>query len=402
MAYTGKIFSFDHNWSEAVLERLKWLNTVISHRDASEQRAQIRLTPRRELDYSFLELDPPERAHLEHFIYASQKDNVLIPIWTDLQELAEAVEAGDDEIPVNTVTYDYDVGHYVLLWRDYLTCEAVEIAEVHADHLVLTETLLDDWPVGTVVVPARIGRVAEKVDATTYRPDVRPKRVTCRIAEGAASTNRVAAYAPQQYLLYDMLLVPPETSETAQWSMEASFPLLDFNVGLTARDTGAREKPFTLFSFADKFLERESISDWWAFLNAREGRRVPFWMPSWDRDFVPTQLLFGGFKYLTNGYADLINVAAGRRDIVVYNEQATISYAAETFHPRRLTAVVNNLDGTETATVGMSDFTGGDLGKVRITLMRFCRLEGDEVEMAWSSCQTGQVRVMMRESFHTP
>lgn len=402
MAYLGKIFAWLPNTAEPVLERLKWLNTVTNKRDGTEQRAQVRVLPRRELDYSFLPVSPAERAHIENFLWASQKDNVLVPVWTDIQELDVDVDAGDTNIPVDTVTYDYDVGQYALFYGSHREREAVEIAEVHADHLVLAEPLLDGWLAGTIIAPARIGRVAQTIEGTTHRPDARPLKVTCRLSEDDESINRVGALSVQNYLGHPIFKVPPETSETARWSLESSFPLLDFQTGLTARDAGAREKPWTVFAFNDVFIDRDEISQWWAFLNVRQGRRVPFWIPTWERDFKATLFQFGGFVYEANGYAEFVNLTEGRRDIVIYCEQDVTSYAAGTFAPRRPTAVVDNLDGTESMTVSMSDFTSGEWAKTRISLLRFCRLEGDEVELAWQSVKTAKTSVAMREMWQTP
>lgn len=402
MAYTGKIFSWDHNASEPILERLDWLTTALVRRDGSEQLAQPRINPRRELDYAILPISPSERAHLDNFVWASQKDNVLIPIWTDVQTLKTQANANQPDITINTVGYDYDAGHYVLLWDDYRNCEAVEIATVDTGGLVLAEDLLNSWPVGTVVVPARIGRISEKVDGNTYVPDARPYKVTCKLAEGSVSTNRIGAYTPQNYLGYEIWKQEPEVSEATPYSWQASFPLLDYQTGITGRDAGAREKPYNLFGYRSVMTNRAELAQWWAFLNRRQGKRVPFWLPSWERDFEAVLFQFGGIKYKTNGYADLINLAPGRRDIVVITEQATLSYPAGTYAPRRPTAAINNLDGTETLTVSMSDFGGNEYTKTRVSLLRFCRLEGDGVEIAWHSPLGAVCQVAMRETWHTP
>lgn len=402
MAYTGKIFAWMPDTSEVILERLKWLNTLTARRDGTEQRAQIRVLPRRELDYAYLPVSAQERAHIENFLWASQKDNVLIPIWTDIQELDADISAGETEIPLDAVTYDYDVDAYVLFHQSPFEREAVQIAEVHADHLVLSEPLLEDWPAGTVITPARVGHLALTIEGTTHKPDVRPLKVTCRLSEDDESVNRVGSITWQSYLGYQLWKVPPETSETARWSLEASFPVLDFNTGLTGRDTGAREKPWTVFGFNDRFIDRAEISQFWAFLNERQGRRVPFWLPSWDRDFDAFLFQFGGFKYKSAGQAEWLNLTEGKRDIVIYCEKPVTSYPAGTFAPRRLTALTDLLDGTEQATVSMSDFTAGEWAKTRISLLRFCRLEGDEVELAWQSVKTAKTSFALRETWQTP
>ena len=159
--FSGAVFSFDHNWSEPIIERLLWLTNILSHRDASEQRRQPRRKPRRQLEYSVLPTAAIERQRLDNFIWSKQRGAMLLPIWTDAQILTTAAASGQPVVSVNTTTYDYDVDAYLILWSDFETYEAVQIDSLTSSAVTLGENLVSTWPAGTVVCPARLARMSQ-------------------------------------------------------------------------------------------------------------------------------------------------------------------------------------------------------------------------------------------------
>lgn len=414
MAYSGSIFSFDHSWTEDVIERLTWLTDVLTHRDGSEQRRQPRLYPRRMLEYNVLPTSPLLQTRLDNFLWSKSDAGMVVPIWTDAQRLTTAATSGTATVTVPTTTYDYDTNGYVILWASPSSYEVVAIQSLTSTALTLEENLASTWPIGTVVAPARFARLTQSMPGSQKAHNVRPYKLVFEIDEASYSTNRITTLSPTQYLSRDTFEFPTvptstEASDDLDFTYEHTYPIIDAQTGAVALDTGARDTPTLAIPYAQKFRNRAQISEWWGFLNARQGRRIPFWMPSWEKDFQATYIFGavnpnGYIKYTANGYADWIDVADGRKDIAIISERDTTSYSRGTAVYRRIINAVNNGDGTEQIYCPMADFAIGtsDAAKVRVSFLRYCRLDSDAAEIAWKTSCIATTRMTMREMYSVP
>lgn len=410
MAYSGNVFSFDHNWSDDVIERLTWLTNVLVHRDGSEQRRQPRRYPRRMLEYNVLPTSQLFQTRLDNFLWANSDAAMLVPIWTDAQRLTTAATGGTPTVTISTTTYDYDANGYVILWASPSSYEAVAIASLTSTTLTLEENLVSTWPIGTVVAPARLGRLTQQMPGRQIAHNVRPYSLVFEIDEGNFSTNRITTLSPTQYLSRDTFEFPTlpthtEASEDLDFSYEHTYPIIDAQTGAVALDTGARSAPYVLVPYAQKFINRAQISEWLGFLDLRQGRRVPFWMPSWEKDFQPVTInngALGSIIYSTNGYADWIDGASGRKDIdIIYLQQGQV-YAAGHHQRVRITAATNNGNGTETIDCPLTFVYDEDKAKIRVSFLRYCRLESDAVEIAWKTSCIAASKIALREFSQVP
>ena len=414
MAYSGAVFAESHNWADDVIERLTWLTDVMRHRDGSEQRRQPRLYPRRMLEYSVLPESPLLQTRLDNFLWANSDAAMIVPIWTDVQRLTTAATSGTATVTVATTTYDYDTNGYVILWASPTSYEVVAIDSLNTTTLTLEENLVSTWPIGTVVAPARLGRLTQQMPGRQIAHNLRPYSLVFEIDEASYSTNRITTLSPTQYQSRDTFEFPTvptstEASDDLDFAYEHDYPIIDAQTGAVALDTGARDTPTLLIPYAQKFANRAQISEWWGFLDLRQGRRVPFWMPSWEKDFQPVYIFgaltpSGYIKYTTNGFADWIGVVDGRKDLAILVEKDTTLYDRGDVVYKRMTAAVNNGDGTEQITVSMADFTTGttDTTKIRVSFLRFCRLNSDSAEIAWKTSCIATTKQAMREMYSVP
>lgn len=410
MSYSGKVFPFNHNWTDDVTERMSWLTDVMTHRDGSEQRRQPRLHPRRMLEYSVLPETQLLQTRLDNFLWGASDEAMIVPIWTDAQRLTTAATSGTATVTVNTVTYDYDTNGYVILWRSPSSYEVVAIDAVASGSLTLEENLVSTWPINTVVAPARLGRLSQQMPGRQIAHNVRPYSLVFEIDEASFSTNRITALSPTQYLSRDTFEFPTvptstEASDDLDFAYQQSYGVIDAQTGAVALDTGARSKPTLAIPYAQKFRNRAQISEWWGFLDRRQGRRIPFWMPSWEKDFQPITInngFLGSIVYSANGYADWIDGADGRKDIAIIYQRTGVVYTAGHHQRVRITAAVNNGNGTETIDCPLVFVDDADKDKVRISFLRFCRLESDTVEMAWKNTCIAVTKASMREMYAVP
>lgn len=405
--FEGKVFAESHNWTDDIIERLSWLTNVIVHRDGSEQRRQCRLHPRRMLEYSVLPQSPLLQTRLDNFLWSSSDEAMVVPIWTDAQRLGTAATSGTDTVTLNTVTYDYDTNGYVILWRSPTSYEVVAIDTVASGSLTLAENLDATWPVGTVVAPARLGRLTQQLPGNQIAYNLRPYKLIFEIDEASYSTNRITSLSPTQYLSTDTFEFPTvptstESSEDLDFNYEHTYGIIDAQTGAVALDTGTRDTPYVLVPYAQKFRNRAQISEWWGFLNRRQGRRVPVWVPSWEKDFLPTSMAIDLLNYTANGYADLIDGADGRKDLMIYYEQAGLAQPRGQKLYKRITGASDLGGGVEQIAFSTTFMSTLDYDKIRVSFLRYCRLESDTAEMAWKTSCIGQTRTTLRELYSVP
>lgn len=403
--YSGAVFSFDHNWTEPVIERLTWLTDVLQHRDASEQRRQPRRHSRRQLEYAALPVTQIERQRLDNFIWSKHKGAMLLPIWTDAQVLQSTAASGQPVVSISTPTYDYDAGQYLILWRDFETYEAVQIQSLISSAVTLSENLVATWTPGTIVCPARLARMSQSVQGQQHAHGVRPYRFQFDIDESIVSASRITAQSPSQYLSVDAFPSASDGGEVFDFSYQHLRTDIDYQTGAVAIDSGARPSPVLMIPYKEVFADRASVSNWLGFLDRRQGRRIPFWFPSWENDFEPLTInngVNGSIVYDANGYAAMINAASGRKDLaIIYLQQGQV-YAAGHQQYIRITAATDNGNGTETINCPLNFVYDEDKAKIKISFLRFCRMESDSIEIAWETTTVARTQTIFRELSNVP
>lgn len=398
--YTGLTFSWEANYADPVVERLTWGTDTITHRDASEQRRQFRLDPRRQLEYSILPLTVQERSSLDIFLWGAMRSPVMLPIWTDAQTLQADAASGQPVVSVTTTTYDFDVGEYCCLWRDWNLYEVVQIQSMTSSSITLTQNLVSTWPATlTAVLPARLARIAQKQTSARFGGDVATWRLTFEISEASRSSNRINVFTPQQVLGVDVYPSDSDYSESLPLDLDGAFGLIDFGTGAVAVDSAAKLIPATIFQYSDLFATREAISIFWGYSTRWNGSRIPFWLSTQEADFDLTQLstgLSGTMTWKKNGLA-AFQLPNNRKQVSFhYCSQGQINPPGTEIY-KTISAITDIGGGLEQATLNVEEFGGGDFDKVRASFLRYCRLESDTIELTWLGGCGAQVKLVIRE-----
>lgn len=156
------LFTARPNAAARVRERYGYLTNVISAWDGTEQRVQLTERPRRELAFRPTLVSAAEAFELMAKLYATGVQPFAVPVWPDASPLTADVTFGDSLVYVDTAGRAFVAGGTALLWRDQWTAEAVPVAEVHADHLVLADQVVGSFAAaGTVCVPLEAMRLLE-------------------------------------------------------------------------------------------------------------------------------------------------------------------------------------------------------------------------------------------------
>src|SRR5882724_3618456 len=154
------LFPLEHNWREPYELELALSTDVLDARDGSEQRVQLRTIPRRT---ERLSLTAGHRAQglLDGLLFAGQSEQWVLPYWPHVTALTAPVAAGSTvSLPCVTTDRDFAVGGLAVLWRDPFTAEVVTLTGLTSGNLT-AQTVAGTWPVGTLVLPGRLGRWAD-------------------------------------------------------------------------------------------------------------------------------------------------------------------------------------------------------------------------------------------------
>jgi hypothetical protein len=128
------------------------------------------------------------------------------------------------------------------------------------------------------------------------------------------------------------------------------------------------------------------------FIDARRGRAVPCWFPSWEEDLTlatdhaidATTLVI-----LSMGYADNMFPATNVRRHIAIRVLGIWYY-------RKVTAAIDNLNGTETLTLEEKVPVAMPQATTMICFLRFARLDEDMIEIEWTG-QFAEAQLRLRD-----
>lgn len=310
------IFSFKPNWSDGLTDRLEWLTDVLTSRDGTEQRIKLRDVPRRSLSYSVL-AHRNEFQYLDNLIASQQGSLVTVPFWPDMTKSSSVLLAGGDTFAVDTVGRDYAIGSRIVVGTDALNCEELVVQSMTADQITTGTGRVRQWPIGSFIVPARRGRMEQPMSV---------KRPTAKIATAAMqfTLEDVSAVSPAVSGIYEydgteVCVRKPNRAEDVTVQYQRLQEVLDFSTGIIETDDTA-DRPFNIRSYSYLLRTRDDIYAFRRWLHERCGRHVPFWSPTWERNFEIVGNTSGSGAVIpvaNNGMNQLFADLPGRQDIAM-------------------------------------------------------------------------------------
>jgi hypothetical protein len=406
LAYS--IYSFDHDWSTPVVEHLEWLTDVIRKRSGLEQRIGLRAIARRTLDYVLLvggEDDLDERRAFDAFMWDTQNEDVIVPIWSDAIQLTGTLAATSTNITFMPKGYDYDDTGYVMFWRAWDDYEVVAVTGIsisgsgRVDFDAVTET----WTAGATMVPARLCRHNPTMKSSVFASDIQAPTPSFEVLVSATpATANYRAIAPtlDQYRSTDVLDTSGMDGQN-QRTLESTVARVDYMTGQWSADS-IQNAPFGTIDYAANVSGRTEIYHLLGWLNGLNGRRKAFWFPTWEQDFAiveridDTDFTADNLGYTTRyGQVDGFTGQRGeaRRDIGFYlDDGATFVRIvdSEDNAPEEF-----EVDGT--LPIWSTD-PEDDLPVLdRVSFLRYCRLDQDAVELSWATNDDLETKLSFRE-----
>lgn len=194
------------------------------------------------------------------------------------------------------------------------------------------------------------------------------------------------------YRGFDVLELEPDRGSGTGEEIERKVFVLDSITGIrtaeAADPSAASVREFAWITF-DR-TEAKALRD---FIDARQGRAVPFWVPAWEEDFTIVGDFFAANTILTfvsMGYTAQVFPAGNVR------RHIALRHAGGTFTYHKAIASVDNGNGTETVTLEQPLGVPVTGATTLAASLHFVRLEDDTVEIEWAG-QFAEARMRTRD-----
>lgn len=278
------VWPFRPNWSAPLVETLEWNTSVVASYNGNEQRTALRARPRVLTDFSFW-FSARAAKRLDNLLWARQNRRLATPQWQFVTPTTSESAAAQNVVELDTTQNGLVVDQWVLLYRNFETFEAGQIASMDGTSITLVDPLTDTWPAGTKVYPLHFAYI---------EGDVPLQRETDRVTAGAVrflsdpvTTDPFipSAVAPFSYNSYEILLTKPDWNGGIDAPQTYPLDKIDFGVG-AVEYTRTVTAPSIARGFRWLHKSRAAAIEFREFLGRRVGRQKAFYAPTWTDDLT--------------------------------------------------------------------------------------------------------------------
>jgi hypothetical protein len=395
-------FPWRHNWDTPLIERLAFRTAVSSARTVAEEANSQRVAPRREFEFTQVLKLHTERRKLRAQLWANQNRKWMFPVRQDAEQLSVAALAGATSVPMDTRYKDYEVGGYVglrqlddsgaiLHWEERL------ISEVLVNG-ISCEPLAYDYDARTsLAYPVRRVLLPRSQTVKGHTDSVEELTVTAQLLpeDEALIPRRIIPWHPslkyRDHEVFDISVWPSnDWSDTHEYEVSRETDEIDFGVGLMGLDSDTAGAAETI-PWRIKVKGREIIARFLGWFYERRGRWRYVWVPTLQADFEVLSVLGNELTVADTNYSDNFALAEPRRDLAfVYNDLSMEFRRVVGF--RGTVNEVLELDASVPSLVNLRS----------VSLLKFCRLDGDQIEIAWHTDDVVEIAWAFREMLHSP
>lgn len=197
------------------------------------------------------------------------------------------------------------------------------------------------------------------------------------------------------YLGYNVLVLNYNRLGSFEERFRRKFVLLDPKTGKRVSDeqapAPAASRPFTWTA-----LGRAEIAAMRAFLDARVGRAVPFWLPSFQWDLALTEDVLQNQAIVTIRWVrygqQMWGTTGARRHVALW------SLGVGAMDLYRIAGATDPADYlTETLTLDPVAVRAYPKATTVVSFLKLCRLEDDRVEISYPSGSVAEATIHLRE-----
>jgi hypothetical protein len=265
-------------------ERLRFLTDILTSKDGSEQRVNLRIDPRIEFDFTLL-VENHERAKYENKFFGALRDEWTVPLWADVMILTADASSGSGVLNVDSSSFiDFRDGDSVMVWADDDTNEILTNCSVAGTVITAdSDTLTGNYSAGSMVYIVRSATLAGNVQVSRYNVNLTKFDLTYRMNDSLSDLSDITDFT----LLNGLPIIsdPNFIEGNLEESWEQPVTIVDSGTGV-----------FTTGSYWDrakrnsaKTFKTKTRSILWRvrkLLYYMQGQQQTFWLPTFGQDLI--------------------------------------------------------------------------------------------------------------------
>ncbi len=332
---TPQLFPFAHNWESPARETLGWLTDVHPAQTDYEQRAGIRQRPTRTLEFDSFIADDRLRRRFHAYLFQNQRRTIYLGDWTEASPLTANAAGAATTLAFVSAGRGFEDGGLMAVFQDEYTFEIVEIDTVGPTSTTLAAGTVSAWTKGiTLVVPVVRAVVADQLDFDRHTDQLEESTITFRVLaqDVPLAPRRNGTYTPR-YTYRDLEVFDPFVLGTHNWNetgrgqVTLRTVIPESPAGIFSRspfDTAPRD----VLSYSFFLDSRDAISQFLAWAWSIQGRRVPVWVPTLQKDFATVSA--GGTTPRTitvsgHDFTDFYQSHPARQDLaLIYEDESML------------------------------------------------------------------------------
>jgi len=387
------LFLLAPDWSKGYKETITFPTDIIASHNDKEQRMGLKKYPRMTIEFSVVDHDlaVAQISNIFNFWHGLPFD---VPLWSDAAKLVNSPAIGTNSFSFDDLSNRrFEVGNSLLIYRRDGTSETFKIDTIVSNVITTTFNSSIAWtPSQTYGFPMLSTRPSKVTLADYSVENVMTSRVSFEV-------DQIPPYTSTETTLYRNIGIIEDTHNwirLPKHSYSRKAFTFDPKTSINKFVIMEGDIPYRIQSYNAFLRSKASIKAFYDMIYFRRGRLRPIWLPTWTDDLT---LVLPFSSADTEIHVQNIGMATysggiNRRDIMILLNDGTQFF-------RRISSIIDNLDGTEKFSIDTS--VGQDVALADIRIMCFVslmRLDRDRVSITWKNLEIAESDITFRSINH--
>ena len=274
----NRVLALPYLFQAGLRETLSWKTQVITSNNGYEQRIKQRGSPRQGLEFN-IAIPRGNPSYLDNLLYGWRGNRFGVPLSSEAQNLTAPTSTSSAVVSADTRYSAFTVGGFALIYNSELDFEVVTILELTDSTITGDQNISKIFTTSAKVMPFIIANL-------TANPSRHTSGYSQRLSASFVATSNASLATVASTLQYKGLDVFVDDQLSLGGLVRdvytSDITTVDFDTGLT--DTFA---PWLKTKIQRSFgVQFENLEDAWnhkLWLHRREGKLIPFWMPTIHR-----------------------------------------------------------------------------------------------------------------------